>query len=208
MEKHISDTRTGRQGSTAFGGQDRHSAPPRGFFSWSRRKYPEAGILSQNDPTDNALAAIASILEQPESLRFADKPATPVTVAIPESVATSEKVAIAEKPAIPESPAIQEQPLAPQIVEANGYTKAGPGPMDAVRFKWTVRQDGDNYYVDETIGESSRAIVSGPMSGDAAVKLVNARESEARKRFEALKGEITGRSAASANPAWKSGGEA
>ncbi len=58
--------------------------------------------------------------------------------------------------------------------------------MAAIRFKWTVRREADgDYYVDETIGENSAPIVSGPMSRDAAVKLVDDRESEARQRFEA-----------------------
>ena len=80
---------------------------------------------------------------------------------------------------------------------ADGYSRLGPGPMAAIRFKWTVRRAGDGeYYVDETIGENSAAVVSGPMSGDAAVKFVDERESEARQRFEALRSEMTGRSAA------------
>jgi hypothetical protein len=39
-------------------------------------------------------------------------------------------------------------------------------------------------------------VVTGPMSGDAAVKFVDDRESEAQRRFEALKSEMAGRSAA------------
>ncbi len=80
--------------------------------------------------------------------------------------------------------------------------------MEAIRFKWTVRrQDDDSYYVDETIGENSRPIVSGPMSADAAIRLVDDREYEARRRYEAIKAEMTGRSTAPANLAWKSSGE-
>ena len=44
--------------------------------------------------------------------------------------------------------------------------------------------------MDETIGENSVAIVSGPMSGDAAVKFADDREREARLRFEELKQEM------------------
>jgi hypothetical protein len=126
--------------------------------------------LSENDPTDHALAAIASILDKPESLSFADAPAP------------------AEKPA--EKPAIE--PSGP--VEADGYSKTGPGPLQAIRFKWTVRRDdkGD-YYVDETIGENSVPISSGPMPEDAAVKFVDDRESEARRRFEGIKREMAAR---------------
>ena len=69
--------------------------------------------------------------------------------------------------------------------------------MAAIRFKWTVRRAGDGeYYVDETIGENSAPVVTGPISADAAVKFVDERESEARQRFEALRSEMTGRSAA------------
>ena len=79
-------------------------------------------------------------------------------------------------------------------VEAHGYSKVGPGPMAAIRFRWTVREDGGDYYVDETIGENSAPIVSGPMTRDAAIQLVDDRESGARRRFEQLKGEMAGRS--------------
>jgi len=133
--------------------------------------------LSPGDPTDNALAAIASMLDQPESHR------------------ESETGAVAEKP------------IAREPIEADGYSKTGPGPMAAIRFKWSVRR-GDNgeYYVDETIGENSTPLVSGPLSKDAAIALVDERENEARRRFELLKNEMTGRAAA-ANLVGKDGSE-
>ena len=123
--------------------------------------------MSQSDPTDHALAAIASILDQPESHRE------------------------------PEKAAVEEKPVTPESIEADGYSKVGPGPMAAIRFKWTVRrEDNGDYYVDETIGENSAPIVSGPLTKDAAIKFVDDRESEARQRFDLLKSEMTGRSAA------------
>jgi hypothetical protein len=123
--------------------------------------------LSQSDPTDHALAAIASILDHPESHRQ------------------------------PEWATAEEIPVAPALIEANGYRKVGPGPIKAIRFKWAVRRGDDGeYYVDETIGDNSQPVVSGPMSADAAVKLVDGRESEARRRFEQLKSEMVGRAAA------------
>jgi hypothetical protein len=126
----------------------------------------EAEILSQSDPTDHALAAIASILDQPEPVRE------------------------------PEKAAVEEQPIAPERVEAEGYSKLGPGPMEAIRFKWTVRrEDNGQYFVDETIGENSRPVTSGPMLADDAIRFVDDRESEARQRFEHLKNEMSGRSA-------------
>jgi hypothetical protein len=82
-------------------------------------------------------------------------------------------------------------------VEADGYTKIGPGPMAAIRFKWTVRRgENDEYFVDETIGESLAAVVVGPMSADAAIKLVDERERNARRRFEQIRSEMIGRSVA------------
>jgi hypothetical protein len=123
--------------------------------------------LSQSDPTDHALATIASILDHPETHREVDRAG------------------------------IEDRPVTLVPLEADGYFKVGPGPMAAIRFKWTVRRaDGDAYYVDETIGENSVAAVSGPMSKDAAIKLVDDREYEARRRFEELKNEMAGRSAA------------
>ena len=123
--------------------------------------------MSQSDPTDHALAAIASILDHPESVRE------------------------------PEKPAVEERPVPPERVEAHGYSKMGPGPMEAIRFKWAVRREDDgHYFVDETIGENSRPITSGPMSAEDAIRFVDAREREARQRFEYLKSEMTGRNAA------------
>jgi hypothetical protein len=123
-------------------------------------------MMTQSDPTDNALAAIASILDQPQP------------------------------PPLPEKPSAEEKPAASQPMEANGYSKIGPGPMAAIRLKWTIREDNGDYYVEETIGENSTPIVSGPMDRDAAIKFVDDRESEARLRFENLKHEMAGRSAA------------
>ena len=132
-------------------------------------------ILSQGDPTDHALATIASILDKPEGAR---EPAKAVT---------------------------EEKPTAP--VEANGYSKIGPGPMASIRFKWTVRRaENGDYFVDETIGEGTAAITSGPMLGDDAVRFVDDREREARTRFDQLRAEMSGRAAAA--EILRQGGEA
>jgi hypothetical protein len=133
--------------------------------------------LCQSDPTDHALAAIASILDQPE--------------AHPE----------------PRKAAVEEKPPPPELIEADGYHKVGPGPMATIRIKWTARRENNgDYYVDETIGENSTPIVSGPMARDAAIRFVDEREHEARQEFEQLKNEMAGRSAA-ANLVRKDGGE-
>jgi hypothetical protein len=137
----------------------------------------ETEILSQSDPTDHALAAIASILDNPEPDRE------------------------------PEKAILQEKPEPSGRIEADGYSKVGPGPMEAIRFKWTVRRESEGqYFVDETIGENSRPVSNGPMSADAATGFVDDREREARQRFETLKSEMAGRAAA-ANVMRKDGGE-
>jgi hypothetical protein len=136
--------------------------------------------LSESDPTDHALAAIASILDKPESLSFPDA-----------SIA-------AEEPAVSPS----------NVVEADGYSKMGPGPLQAIRFKWTVRRDDNgDYFVDETIGDNSVPISSGPMPKDAAIKFVDERESEARRRFEGIKREMAARDVSEPSPARKDAGE-
>jgi hypothetical protein len=121
--------------------------------------------LTITDPTDTALAVIASLHEQSEAHH-----ATEVA---------------------------DEKPLVPEIVDAAGYSKVGPGPMAAIRFKWTVRHGQDDaYYVDETIGENSTPIVSGPMTADAAIRFVDDRAGDAHRRFEQLRGELSGRASA------------
>jgi hypothetical protein len=124
--------------------------------------------LNQSDPTDHALAAIASILDHPETHRE------------------------------PEKPAVEEQqPVAPEPIEAEGYSKIGPGPLAAIRFKWTVRREAnDEYYVDETIGENSAPMVSGPLAPEEAIRFVDNRASEAQERFEQIRSEMSGRAAA------------
>lgn len=129
--------------------------------------------MSQSDPADEALATIASILDHSEAHRGPDKAA-----AQDKSSPRRDERAGENAPA----------------AEVHGYSKTGPGPMDAIRFKWTVRRaDGDVYYVDETIGENSVPVVSGPMSAEAAVKWVDERESEARQRFDRLRSEMASR---------------
>ena len=127
----------------------------------------ENEILSQSDPTDHVLAAIASIFDFQRSHRETDKAG------------------------------LEDNSVTLVLREADGYSKIGPGPIAAIRLKWSVRLADDGaYYVDETIGENSAAVVTGPITKDAAIKLVDDRESEARRRFEELKSEMAGRSAA------------
>lgn len=163
--------------------------------------------MSQNDPTDHALAAIASILDNsesrrdPETHREPEADREPEGHREPEALAQPEADPQAEVLSQPEVPSevlvVEEKPLAPEMVEADGYSKIGPGPIAAIRFKWTVRhQADDDYYVDETIGENSAPITAGPMPRDAAVRLVDDREYEAQRKFDQLRSEMTGRAMA------------
>ena len=138
--------------------------------------------MNESDPTDHALAAIASIRDQPEAQPEPDQ-------------------------AEPEQAAVDEKPVEPEGIAAEGYSKVGPGPMAAIRFKWTVRREASGeYYVDETIGENSAPVVSGPLAPDAAIRFVDDRASEARERFDQIRSEMSGRAAA-ANLVRKDSGE-
>ena len=86
----------------------------------------------------------------------------------------------------------KSQPAVP--AEADGYTKVSPGPLAAIRFRWTVRRaSNDEYFVDEMIGANATGTANGPMPRDAAVKLVDDREADARRRFEQYRSEMMGR---------------
>ena len=165
--------------------------------------------MSQNDPTDHALAAIASILDNSESRRDPETRREPETHREPEAdhepelhrepeaLTQAEADPQPEVRSQPEVLVVEERPLAPEMVEADGYSKIGPGPIAAIRFKWTVRhQADDDYYVDETIGENSAPITAGPLSRDAAVRLVDDREYEAQRKFDQIRSEMTGRAMA------------
>ena len=142
-------------------------------------------MLAHSDPTDHALATIASILDHPEPRREVDK-------ASREKPSTEK--APANKAPIDKAPAEKSPSLVP--AEADGYTKVGPGPIAAIRFKWTVRRaDNDGYFVDEMIGENSTPKTIGPMPKEAAIRLVDEREAKARQRFQELRSEMNGRAA-------------
>ncbi|MDA9546541.1 MULTISPECIES: hypothetical protein [Bradyrhizobium] len=158
--------------------------------------------MTEIDPTDQTLATIASILENPEPVLVIRKTETEIVVAGErEHIASDEPPIVDEHPAIDEHqlleehPVVEEQPLAPEHTDADGYSKVGPGPMVAIRLKWTVhRGDDGQYYVHETIGEQSAPVVSGPMTSEAAVRFVDTQQDEANRRFELLRSEIAGRS--------------
>ena len=148
--------------------------------------------MSEIDPTDHALATIASILEHPEPTLVVRE--TEI-IRETEIVVVGEQAAVEEHHAVDEHPVVDEQPLVPDHADADGYSKVGPGPMVAIRLKWTVhRGDDGQFYVHETIGEQSAPVISGPMTSEAAVQFVDAHEDEAQRRFELLRSEIAGRS--------------
>ncbi|KYG99562.1 hypothetical protein [Bradyrhizobium sp. DOA1] len=162
--------------------------------------------MSEIDPTDQTLATIASILENPEPVLVIRKTETEIVVAgerehtdaddrqVVDAVA-EEHPSVEEHASVDEHPLVEEQPLVPEHTDADGYSKVGPGPMVAIRLKWTVhRGDDDQFYVHETIGEQSAPVISGPMTSEAAVRFVDEREDEAHRRFEELRSEIAGRS--------------
>ena len=131
--------------------------------------------MSSSDPTDHALAAIASIRDNSD-----DEAALQ-----PQSEAEKQAIAV-----------IEDKPLAPEQPDLDSYFKVGPGPMASIRFKWTLRRgDNDEYFVDETIGENSTAVTRGPMSREDAIQVIDEREADARRRFEDLRSEMAGRSA-------------
>jgi hypothetical protein len=165
--------------------------------------------MTQNDPTDHALAAIAKILDKPET-----PPDAPETAAVEVAAEQQPEIHIAEEilttpPSAPPPPVVaavvaevESEPehddaepadIAIDVSEDGTYTKLGPGPLAAIRFRWTARRDdhGD-YFVDETIGENSYPIVNGPMTREAAIRLVDLRERQARQRFDALRSEMSG----------------
>lgn len=141
--------------------------------------------VSENDPTHHALAAIAVHLNKREMPNEADAGGAPEAEAAEQPRFEPEEDILTAEPGAPD--------LSSDLIEADSYTKYGPGPLAAVRFKWTTRRgDKGEYFVDETIGESSYPLVSGPMTHEAAIKFVDDRERDAHQRFDTLRSEMAG----------------
>lgn len=167
--------------------------------------------MTANDPTDEALAAIASIFEKPDAKAEArdevvpeegspsvppssdadtqgDEPVAAEAMSdsdVSDSESGAESVKTTDESA---SGAVPEPDDSDDDLER--YTREGPGPLDALRFKWRMRRDDRGYFVDETIGASVHPISSGPMSRVDAIAFIEARDQETRRRFEALRHEI------------------
>lgn len=154
--------------------------------------------MTQNDPTDHALAAIASILDRKEAQAAEHGETEPASITVVTETVVTETVSVMVA-AEPEAPLVEHDSpsTVPEALEVDGYSRLGPGPLDAIRFRWTARRDDDGrYFVDETIG-SSRPISSGPMPRDEVIDFIDGRERAARDRFETLKSQMTVGSSAS-----------
>lgn len=195
--------------------------------------------MTGNDPTDHALAMIASIFEKPAKPepKVSDDAQAPSsearqqsaeqTTAAPETPAEADAQADATESADAQEVELSEvadltavapdgttsvtiatteiveitvtsapEQAAPITLREDGsedldaLTRFGPGPLDALRFKWSVRHGGGGYYVDETIGTSSQPIVAGPFSRTEAIAFIDGRDRRTRRRFERLRNEI------------------
>lgn len=164
--------------------------------------------MSSNDPTDQALAVIASIFDKPVERSVEEQPGSAVTSQdggaaeatreqVSDDVAAQEQAdGDAPESAIESSGDAGPPPDAPDAEadsepDTEDYVRLGPGPLDALRFKWTMRRDDTgSYYVDETIGASSLPVSRGPMSRADAIAFIDQREQETVKRFETLRKEI------------------
>lgn len=127
--------------------------------------------MQKKDPTEDVMAAIARIVEHPSARTGAAGQAA-------QSAGTQALAAMTDDEA--------------QAPGAHGYSRLGPGPLAALRFKWTARRDaGGDFYVDETIGDYSRPMTSGPMSAEDAIAFVDTQVKDARERFDRLKADIS-----------------
>jgi hypothetical protein len=163
------------QNSALFAGKEGKPARRPGHgFRWRSSK-SGGSIVASNDPTDHALAAIASMRDNAEGEAALQ----------PQSEAEKQAITV-----------VEGEPLAPDQPDGDSYFKVGPGPMESIRFKWSMRRgDSDDFFVDETIGKNSAPITSGPMSREDAIKMIDDREADARRRFEDLRNEMAGRNA-------------
>lgn len=129
--------------------------------------------MSNSDPTDDVLAAIASIFDK-------DRPEAPLAAELPDG------------PDVVETAPHRAEPRDVAAQAIDGYSRSGPGPLDAIRFKWTARRDDNgDYFVDETIGAHSRPMVSGPFPEDEVIAFIDDQHRAAHERFDRLKEDMT-----------------
>lgn len=84
----------------------------------------------------------------------------------------------------------------------NAYTRTGPGPIAAIRTRWTARPVGSiTFVVDEVMGDNGTPVTSRPMSRDAAIKLIDERAQAAHERYALLRNELAWPTEETAEPA-------
>ncbi len=73
----------------------------------------------------------------------------------------------------------------------NTYTRTGPGPIAAIRMRWTARPVGSiTFVVDEVMGDNGTPVTSRPMSREAAIKLIDERAQAAHEQYALLRSEL------------------
>lgn len=84
----------------------------------------------------------------------------------------------------------------------NNYTRTGPGPIAAIRMRWTARPVGSiTFVVDEAMGDNGTPATSRPMSREAAIKLIDERAQAAHERYALLRSELAWPTEDAAEPA-------
>ena len=85
---------------------------------------------------------------------------------------------------------------------SEGYTRTGPGPIAAIRMRWTARPVGSvTFVVDEAMGDNGTPVTSRPMSREAAIKLIDERAQAAHERYALLRNELAWPTEDTAEPA-------
>ncbi|MGN6308865.1 MAG: hypothetical protein ACTHNN_04850 [Xanthobacteraceae bacterium] len=89
-------------------------------------------------------------------------------------------------------PVATTSPTHPAATPADtNYTRTGPGPIAAIRTRWTARPVGSiTFVVDEVMGENGTPMTSRPMSREAAIKLIDERAQAAHERYALLRSEL------------------
>ena len=70
----------------------------------------------------------------------------------PEVVDETDRPQSEEKPQTEEKLPTEEKPAVAPVVEAHGYSRIGPGPVAALRFKWAVREEHADWQLSICIG--------------------------------------------------------
>ena len=119
--------------------------------------------MTQSDPTDEALATIASILEHPQSHRSHDTPT-------------------------PGSPSI-----APTQADGYSKIGPGPMASIRFKWSVRRGEHDEYFVDESIGEGAMPLVIGGPMSADDAMKLVDERESDAHRRFEQIRREMISR---------------